>query len=645
MTGVEWTKEQQQVITLRDRNILVSAAAGSGKTAVLVERIIKRITDEKNPVDVDRLLVVTFTNAAAAEMRERIGDAIEKELETEPENLHLQRQQSLIHNAKITTIDSFCLYIVRNYFHQIDLEPGFRIADEGELELLREDVMNAVLEAFYNGEDQSFFQFMESYATAKSDKNVRNMIADLFQAAESNPWATEWLERLEEDYEKAEQNFDEIEWVRCALAYYHSNLSGVFVELQKAWELTQDTDGPNMYAAAVESDLELVSRLLEQENYEEIERALSEVKSYAKLKAARNYEGSIEKQNRVKTVREEMKMAIEECKEKLFFQTREELQESLCRQLPLIQMLIQLTKSYGEAYAGEKRKKNIVDFSDIEHFALEILVDRETKQPTAIAKEFCDFYEEIMIDEYQDSNYLQEAILTSIAKEQAPNMFMVGDVKQSIYRFRLARPELFMEKYETYSKEDSKYQKIELHKNFRSRTIVLETVNDIFYKIMGKDLGRVEYNQDTALYPGADYTSLPEGENSRTEMILVETENGEEKIERNSLEARAIGEKIQILYNRYPITDKKTGILRKANYSDIVILLRSPGNDAEAMAAELGRMGIPAHAVSKTGYFSTQEIQILLSYLAVLDNPRQDIPLAAVLSSWFGGLTQEELAE
>lgn len=645
MTGMEWTEEQRQVIELRDRNILVSAAAGSGKTAVLVERIIGRVTDEKNPVDIDRLLVVTFTNAAASEMRERIGDAIEKALEAEPGNLHLQRQQSLIHNAQITTIDSFCLYIVRNYFHTIDLEPGFRIADEGELELLKEDVLDEVLEEFYAGKDEAFFAFMEAYATAKSDKNVRSMILNLFETAQSNPWTAEWLEGLDEDYKEAAESPDKMRWMQSAIKYYRSNMEGLCKELQKAWELTQDVDGPQMYAEAIESDLEVVKHLSEQKTYEEIETALSELKGFAKLRAARNYEGSLEKQNQVKAVREQMKDTIAECKEKLFFQTKEELQESLRRQQPMIHVLIELVKAFGETYAGKKRKKNIVDFSDIEHFALEILIDRESKQPTAVAEEFRRFFEEVMIDEYQDSNYLQEAILTSVSKETEgePNMFMVGDVKQSIYRFRLARPELFMGKYETYTKEDSAYQKIELHQNFRSRKEVLETVNDIFYKIMGRDLGRIVYDEDAALYPGADYRELEE--KSRTEVYLVETETEGEKEDRNVLEARRIGERILELHNQYPVTDKKSGNLRGAGYSDMVILLRSPGSDAEVMAAELGRMGIPAHAVSRTGYFSTREIQVLLNYLAVLDNPRQDIPLASVLVSWFGHLTEEELAQ
>ena len=639
--AVEWTKEQRQVIELRNRNILVSAAAGSGKTAVLVERIIKRITDEQHPVDVDRLLVVTFTNAAASEMRERIGDAIEAALEREPENHHLQRQQSLIHNAQITTIDSFCLYIVRNYFHTIDLEPGFRIADEGELALLKEQVLDEVLESFYEKLNEDFTSFMEAFATAKSDRNVRGMILELFTTAQSNPWQSEWLDKLDEDYKKACESPDDSVWMQLALSDYRNSMEDVLRELQKAWNLTQEFDGPQMYAGAIKSDLELVETLCAKDTYADIVQALTELPAYARLAAARGYDGSLQKQAQVKAAREQMKDTIQKLREKIFFQSQSDLKASLCRQQPMVHVLLELVRAFTEAYDKAKRKKSLVDFSDIEHFALDILVNAKTKEPTPVAEEFRNFFEEVMIDEYQDSNYLQEAILSAVSKVQSgePNMFMVGDVKQSIYRFRLARPELFMEKYETYTKEDSPYQKIELHKNFRSREGVLAAVNDIFYKIMGKDLGRVHYDEDAALYPGADYPVL-KGEQESSEVIVVEQDSS---TERSILEAGTIGRKIRQLKEKGWITDKKSGELRRPGYSDMVILLRSPGGDADVMAAELGKMGIPAHAISRTGYFSTQEIQVLLNYLAILDNPRQDIPLASVLTSWFGGLGEEEL--
>ena len=408
--AVEWTKEQRQVIELRDRNILVSAAAGSGKTAVLVERIIKRITDEQHPVDVDRLLVVTFTNAAASEMRERIGDAIEAALEREPENHHLQRQQSLIHNAQITTIDSFCLYIVRNYFHTIDLEPGFRIADEGELALLKEQVLDEVLESFYEKSNEDFTSFMEAFATAKSDRNVRSMILELFTTAQSNPWQSEWLDKLDEDYKKACESPDDSVWMQLALSDYRNSMEDVLRELQKAWNLTQEFDGPQMYVGAIKNDLELVETLCTKDTYADIVQALTELPAYARLAAARGYDGSLQKQAQVKAAREQMKDTIQKLREKIFFQSQSDLKASLCRQQPMVHVLLELVRAFTEAYDKAKRKKSLVDFSDIEHFALDILVNAKTKEPTPVAEEFRNFFEEVMIDEYQDSNYLQETI-------------------------------------------------------------------------------------------------------------------------------------------------------------------------------------------------------------------------------------------
>ena len=417
--AVEWTKEQRQVIELRDRNILVSAAAGSGKTAVLVERIIKRITDEQHPVDVDRLLVVTFTNAAASEMRERIGDAIEAALEREPENHHLQRQQSLIHNAQITTIDSFCLYIVRNYFHTIDLEPGFRIADEGELALLKEQVLDEVLESFYEKSNEDFTSFMEAFATAKSDRNVRGMILELFTTAQSNPWQSEWLDKLDEDYKKACESPDDSVWMQLAFSDYRNSMEDVLRELQKAWNLTQEFDGPQMYAGTIKSDLELVETLCTKDTYVDIVQALTEIPAYARLAAARGYDGSLQKQAQVKAAREQMKDTIQKLREKIFFQSQSDLKASFCRQQPMVHVLLELVRAFTEAYDKAKRKKSLVDFSDIEHFALDILVNAKTKEPTPVAEEFRNFFEEVMIDEYQDSNYLQEAILSAVSKIQS----------------------------------------------------------------------------------------------------------------------------------------------------------------------------------------------------------------------------------
>lgn len=645
--AMKWTDDQQKVIDLRNRNILVSAAAGSGKTAVLVERIIKIITDKKHPVDIDRLLIVTFTNAAAAEMRERIGAAIERALEENEADEHLQRQLTLIHNAQITTIDSFCLYVVRNHFYEIDMEPNFRIGDEGELKLLREDVIKAVLEAHYEEPDEAFSDFMEGYASGRSDDAAVEMILGLYNFSRSYPWPKQWLSDCKKCY--AITSVDELEkavWMQPVIKNMRQLLKDICKSVEGALELASDADGPNMYCAALESDLELFEGLAELDTFAKLYQGLKGI-SYAKLASSRGYAGSPEKLERVKAIREDAKAVVKKLVTQYCFMPPEQMVEQLQKTAPMVETLVALTEEFAESYAAAKKKKNLVDFHDVEHFALEILVDEETGEAKKTAEEFRDTFAEIMIDEYQDSNNVQEAILTSISRMERGenNIFMVGDVKQSIYRFRLARPELFMEKYDSYPTEDSTTQKIDLHQNFRSRNEVLETANDIFYRIMGKDLGNVVYDDMAALYPGATY---PQIENAKAEVLLLD--NNDELLEdteysdKKLLEAKLVANRIKKLLQEYQVTDKKTGELRAARYSDIVILLRSLSGWAESFAEVLNDEGIPAHAVSQTGYFSTVEVQTVLSMLRILDNPRQDIPLAGVLRSPIGGMTDEELA-
>ena len=645
--GVKWTADQQKVIDLRNRNILVSAAAGSGKTAVLVERIIKIITDKEHPVDIDRLLIVTFTNAAAAEMRERIGAAIEKALEENEADEHLQRQLTLIHNAQITTIDSFCLYVVRNHFYEIDMEPNFRIGDEGELKLLREDVIKKVLEAHYEEPDEAFSDFMEGYASGRSDDAAVEMILGLYDFSRSYPWPKLWLKNCKNCYAVASvDELNDAVWMQPAVKNMRQLLSDICQSIELALEIASESDGPNMYCAALESDLELYESLAEQDSFTKLYQALGNI-SYARLASSKGYTGSPEKLERVKAIREDAKSVVKKLVTQYCFMAPELMVEQLQKTAPMAETLISLAEEFSDAYTAEKKKKNLVDFHDVEHFALEILVDEETGNAKKTAEEFRDIFAEIMIDEYQDSNYVQEAILTSISRMDRGenNIFMVGDVKQSIYRFRLARPELFMEKYDTYSLEDSNAQRIDLHQNFRSRNEVLETSNDIFYRIMGKDLGNVVYDDLAALYPGASY---PENEEAKAELLVIDSNDelleDTEYTDKKLLEAKMVANRIKKLLQDYKVTDKKTGELRAARYSDIVILLRSLSGWAESFAQVLNDEGIPAHAVSQTGYFSTVEVQTVLSMLRILDNPRQDIPLAGVLRSPIGGFTDEELA-
>ena len=647
--GVSWTTEQQQVIDLRNRNILVSAAAGSGKTAVLVERIVKIITDKNHPVDIDHLLIVTFTNAAAAEMRERIGNAIEKALDEQPGDEHLLRQLTLIHNAQITTIDSFCLYVVRNHFHEIDLEPNFRIGDEGELKLLREDVLGKVLEQNYEEPSEAFSDFVEGYASGRTDAALNEMILQLYEFSRSYPWPEKWLDSFVGIYRiENREELDRAEWLAPLTQNIRFVLKDCEQLLKQALAVTQQDDGPDMYEKAVRSDLEKYESLSKLTSFCELSVALSDIK-YDRLASSRGFEGDPDKLELVKSLREQAKDVVKKLCKQYFFCSPEMMIEQLERTEPMLEEVVRLTKQFADEFAAAKRRKNLVDFHDVEHFALQILVDEETEKVKKTAEEFRDTFEEIMIDEYQDSNEVQETLLRSISREERGenNIFMVGDVKQSIYRFRLARPELFMEKYDTYSLTDAKMQRIDLHKNFRSRNEVLDFSNDIFYRIMKRDLGNVEYDADAALYPGASYQE--ETDMFSPEILLVD---GDDELlddaaadDKKLLEARMIAKRIKELMGTQKVTDKATGELRPVQYSDMVILLRSLSGYADRFAAVLNDAGIPAHTVSATGYFSTVEVQTVLSMLRILDNPRQDIPLTAVLRSPIAGLSDEELAK
>lgn len=635
--SVKWTKEQEKVINLRNRSLLVSAAAGSGKTAVLVQRIISMVTDKAEPLDIDRLLVVTFTNAAAAEMRERVGVAIENALEQEPYNQHLQRQLTLVHNAQITTIDSFCIRILRDHFHKIDLEPGFRIADEGELKLLREDVCEAILEEFYQKADPEFFRFADSYSGAKNDLQIKEMILKLYNYAESYPWPKEWLETCVQQYEAAnEAELEEKSWIRDFLSYLDVRIEDLITAQKKLLELTQEPDGPYMYEASIADDLRQLENLRKCEHFSQWQEAVSSI-DFKNIGRSGKYEGSVAKKNAVMSGRKRMKDQIDKWKKTIFATPLEVQLERLTQTSKMVRVLVTLTQAFSDRFYEEKQKKNMLDFSDVEHNALRVLVNPETKELTETALEYQQQYREVMIDEYQDSNYVQETLLTAVSgvKNGNENLFMVGDVKQSIYRFRLARPELFMDKYHRFSTEESSRQRIDLHRNFRSRREVVEAVNDIFYPLMEKDLGNVAYDAEAALYAGAEYPDYENADCCKPEFLLVPSQ--ESGMERREQEAAAVAGRIRELVE----TQEIPGI----TYKDIVLLLRSMSGWAETYQKVFEQEGIPLIVASKTGYFSATEVQTVLSLLRVLDNPYQDIPMAAVMKSYFGKFTSEELAQ
>lgn len=630
-----WTTEQEQVIAARNCNLLVSAAAGSGKTAVLVERIITRLTEGEDPLNVDQLLVVTFTEAAAAEMKERIRGAIEKKLEEEPENIHLQRQATLIHHARITTIHSFCLSVVRDYFHTIDLEPGFRTMEEGERKLLMQEVMEELLEEEYRKGEASFTDFVEMAATGRDDRKVEELILNLYEFSRSNPDPETWLCDSIQSYEEAEnQPWDSLPFVKLALEQTWASLEDLEQSLVYAKSVCEDTDGPVAYEAAIVSDIERIRKLRKAESFQKLQEALSGL-SFDRLATNRDQSVSEEKIQTVKSLRDQVKKELTSIRDQFFYETVEELRGDLRRAKPFVQELVRLTVAFGQAFEAKKQSQGVIDFGDMEQYALRILRKEE------IAEEYRNKYEEIMIDEYQDSNLIQETLLTQISRVNRGkyNVFMVGDVKQSIYRFRLSRPELFMEKYETYGIEaDGPKRRIDLHKNFRSRREVLDAVNYLFYQIMTKALGRVEYDEQAALYVGARFEEKPGFD---TEVLLIEEGDS---LESKELEARAVAARIKELKAGMVIFDKESGTCRSVAYRDIVILLRSLKGWTDIFSNVLNEEGIPTFCGTKEGYFQTREISLLLDYLKILDNEKQDLPLTAVLASCFGGLTSEELA-
>ncbi len=669
---MEWTEEQQKVIDLRNRNILVSAAAGSGKTAVLVERIISMITKGENPIDIDRLLIVTFTNAAAAEMRERIGEAIEKKIGEMPDNHHLQKQATLIHSAQITTIHSFCLNVIRNHFNTIDLDPSFRIAEEAELTLIKSDVISDLLESRYEEGREDFLDFIENFSSGKSDEAVENLILRLYHFSMSYPWPEEWLEEKKNIFSSA--TLDEMkssDWMGALLDYLKTVTGDLVIRCREAVQICEEADGPGAYLTALKSDEAFLLQLGEVKDYDDYGELLS-VFSFARLSGKKEEGVSEEKKNQVKTIREEIKKAVGDLAKNYFFQSSEEMLADMAAMRQPVEVLINLCIDFSSEFAKQKSEKNIVDFNDLEHFALKILVEKKEGEiiPTSAADELCEYYAEIMIDEYQDSNLVQETVLTSICKERfgKPNLFMVGDVKQSIYRFRLARPEIFMEKYDTYDLEDSKHQRIDLHKNFRSRPVVLDSINFIFKQIMTRKLGNILYDGQAALYPGADFGTQTEGVSADTEVILVSVKpsekNQEEEIKHEKIkgalrdameeeytakeiEARTIAKRMKELadpVNGLLIFDKKEKNYRRACYGDMVILLRTMSDWADIFADTLAGEGIASHTKTQSGYFSTLEIRTVLNLLRIIDNPRQDIPLTSVLKSPVVDLSSNDLA-
>lgn len=664
-----WTDKQLKAISTSGCNVLVSAAAGSGKTAVLVQRIIEKITASDGP-DVDRLVVVTFTKAAAAEMKQRIREALDKLLVEQPENERLLRQITLVHNAPITTIDSFCLSIVRNYFTDIDIDPGFRTADEGEIKLLENDVMEDMLEEYYAKKDTAFYDFVDAYGLGRNDSQIVDIILKLYRFARSYPYPEEWFDGCLNAYDTESEGCLEN---NPAVKYLYEDIRRCFIDYDRRYNMLEEMcvapQGPFMYEAAIRSDHAGIKMILEADNLAEIVRRIRLI-CFDTLGRSRSKEVSEEKKAYVKQARDNYKAFVtKSLKQKVFIKNFDEMLKDVSDNLPSVKMMLELAKDFFKRMQEEKRERNIIDFNDMEHLALEVLVKREEDgiSYTKAADDLREYYSEILIDEYQDSNMLQEVILTAVSKGN--NIYMVGDVKQSIYKFRLACPKLFIEKYDSYTEDDSPNIKIELQTNFRSRENVLECTNDVFKRAMNPEFAEILYDERARLNPGFEYpkckfdggTSFEEQPETIIKLIDTKQEESEEETEQTASEpelsdreveaAAAAGIIADLMRPKadgsfYVVYDKnEVGGYRPIRYSDIVVLTRAVSGWADTFVDVLMNRGIPAYCDSSEGYFDVREIKLLLSYLAVIDNPLQDIPMAAVLLSFFGGLTAEELTE
>ncbi len=644
--AVTFTEEQLMAIELHGRNILVSAAAGSGKTAVLVERIVRMVCDEEHPVDIDRLLVVTFTNAAAAEMRERIAAGISKRLAQRPDSAHIQRQSTLLHNAQITTIDSFCLFLLRNHFNEIGLDPAFRIADEGEVRLMQREVLEELIEAAYASGSEEFRYCVEYFCPGGRESVLEQHILNLSRYAASFPWPARWLARRKEDYNGSTvEEMCGSPYAKWLLEHLRRLLAGCVEKLERVRTLCEEPDGPYMYGELVDRELEQLEQLMHCGSLEEYGVKIPAV-NFGRLPSKKDDSVSPVKRELAKQMRASVKESVQNIEER-YFATPLELaarQGAACA--GPVGTLIDLVLDFDRRMQEKKQEKKAIDFSDIEHFALGILleVEGEEVRPSAVALEYRQHFVEILTDEYQDSNLVQEYLLKAVSGEEDGqfNRFMVGDVKQSIYKFRLARPELFLEKYNSYEGLDAgDCLRIDLARNFRSRLQVVEAVNDVFSRLMSETVGGIPYDERAALYPGASY---PESGDCCSELLLVEKPGKEDDLGAKQAESLAIARKIKELRESFLVTDKETGTLRPVRYSDMVILLRTNSGWDEEFKEVLEQEGIPVYITSKTGYFVAAEVQELLQLLRVLDNPSQDIPLFGVMKSVFGGFSEEEAA-
>lgn len=646
---------------------------GSGKTAVLVERIINKVINEN--VDIDKMLVVTFTNAAASEMRERILDAIYKKLEENPDSVNLQRQITLLNKASICTIHSFCLDVIRNNFYEIDTSANFRIGDTAEIEMLKNDVLEEIFEQKYMENDEDFIRLIETYTDYRGDEKLQDIILSIYKYIQSNPFPEEWLdEKVQRFNIDIEQDFSNTVWGKIILENLKDELDSIIIKLDKIKKDTLRFSELEKFSRVLQEDVNNL-KSIKFDSWDVAYNSMNEV-NWTKWPVDKKV--TLDLKNEAKEVRDKVRKEFTALNLKY---TSKEACEDIKDMYSILSSIRNLVIEFSKSFEGKKKEKNIIDFNDIEHFALKILVDKDGN-PTETAKKYMEKFEEISIDEYQDSNLVQEQILTSISRGN--NVFMVGDVKQSIYKFRQARPELFLQKYSTYNlkKEQSLESlglKIQLFKNFRSRRNVLDITNLVFENIMSNKLGDVEYNETEYLNYGANYPELErkidyagvaelhiidlkdkeddiykseEQINSEKEFNSnkktstdneEESEDNEERIEDAVLEARFVAKKIQELLNSdYQVYDRKKGY-RRIRPRDICVLLRATSVLAPIYEKEISELDYPVFSDSSSTYLESMEVETIMSLLKVIDNPMQDIPLVTVLRSNIFDFTDNDL--
>ena len=648
--NMDFTDEQKKVIDSRDKNLIVSAAAGSGKTAVLTERIVRRICEDEN-LSIDRMLIVTFTNAAAREMRERIGRKLREKLSGDPDNPHIRKQIAILHTAQITTIDSFCLYILKNHFEEIGVDPAFSVGSEGEIKQISDDSFDEALEKEFERGDSEFLNLIEMYAPKGKFRKFYELVTGVAGKVDSSAYPYDTLQSfIVEDagniwdmpFVKYTKEYED-EYLKEAIGLYRK-----VIDISEGSYLVKHIDEANEAISFLEGLIDGDYR-----------KRFTAFDGYKRAKLMYGKRNNTAEEDELKDLADRTihsaRDIFDKIKDKYKGVSKTEFEESAKEGFAVTNSLVRFVALYMRTFEEKKRDKGIISFSDMEHMALEILVNKDGGKlsPTQTALRYREYFDEVMIDEYQDSNDVQETILSAVSKDEelTGDRFMVGDIKQSIYGFRLAKPEIFKEKCREYSKGGKRDERINLTNNFRSRREVIDAVNYVFDHIMRENIGGVEYDESERLNLGKKDYPASNIDNTAELMIFSKDEfNESEKFKsfgKDEIEAAMVAGRIkEMIENGTMVFDTKTSSMRPMKCSDVAILLRSMTNGRDVIFQRaLKNVGLQGYVISKAGYYSAWEVQLILSFLSIIDNPRQDLPLLGVMHSFIGKFSEEEIAK